>query len=77
MTLHASINGKTTILDWNPGKPNWWITVRFGEIPLHTRMSDATGIKSTLDYLAEDIPTFYDIHDAKKVYELVNLIYYI
>jgi len=26
MTLHASINGKTTILDWNPGKPNWWIT---------------------------------------------------
>ena len=47
-------------------------TIRFGEIPLHTRMSDATGIKSTLDYFTEDIPTFYDIHDAKKVYELVN-----
>ncbi|EKQ50979.1 MULTISPECIES: hypothetical protein [unclassified Clostridium] len=47
-------------------------TIRFGEIPLHTRMSDATGIKSTLDYFGEGIPTFYDIPDAKKVYELVN-----
>lgn len=47
-------------------------TIRFGEIPLHTRISNATGIKSTLDYVIEDIPTFYDIYDAKKVYELVN-----
>jgi len=48
------------------------IIVAKARLLLHTRMSDATGIKSTLDYFTEDIPTFYDIHDAKKVYELVN-----
>ncbi|EHI97928.1 cell wall binding repeat-containing protein [Clostridium sp. DL-VIII] len=26
MTLHASIDGITTIFDWDPGEPNWWIT---------------------------------------------------
>lgn len=26
MTLHASLDGVTTIFDWDPGKPNWWVT---------------------------------------------------
>jgi len=47
-------------------------TIIFGQVSLNNRFYSNTGIESPRNFLGGEIHIFYDIQDAKKVYELVR-----
>ncbi|MBV7275924.1 DUF4474 domain-containing protein, partial [Clostridium sp. PL3] len=63
MTLNATINDSTTVFNWNPGKPNWWIT---GWNPKFQNIAEENIVLSgTIDFSGHDDmwSSFYSAHN--------------
>ena len=47
-------------------------TITFGKVHSQNTFYINTGVESPWNFLDGEVPIFYDIHDVKKVYQLVN-----